>query len=263
MQPVTRKEALQHGKTTYFTGKPCGRGHIAERYASTGQCVECVKEAARAYRKELAPARVPFTVTATTRYEDEAARIERMAADDLEDKLSALDRAHVAAVARLKADTQLAKDNARAASATAVRLALQRLSDAIAAEQARQAAQSERDAQASQVQAERTALAARRAARDVFKEGLRKCRAKIAPEHVATADAYVWAVAMARCPEIEQTDVCKGPDPQFAGVQGYLMHADDVSATMDALKAYAPPSVIMPPAPDVSGDTSSSDWLHK
>jgi hypothetical protein len=265
MQIVTRKQALAQGETTFFTGKPCRKGHVTPRYASTGHCVECVKEAARGYRQELsafrAPARVP-DLTAGGTLEQHAARIERDAADDLSDKLDALDRAHVAAVARLKADTQLAKDNARAASARAVRVALAALADAMDADRVRHAAQTEREALVAQHQAERQALAARVAARDAFKAGLRKCRAKIAPEHVETANAYVWAVAMARCAEVEQEDVCLGADRVYAGVQGYMMHADDVTATMDALKAYAPPSVVVPPAPEVAADTDSSDWLH-
>ena len=28
----------------YFTGKPCKRGHIAQRFKSTGTCVECNRE---------------------------------------------------------------------------------------------------------------------------------------------------------------------------------------------------------------------------
>lgn len=38
-----RKEAAARGDKTYFTGKPCRRGHIAARTVSTGNCVECRK----------------------------------------------------------------------------------------------------------------------------------------------------------------------------------------------------------------------------
>jgi len=31
-------------RNRYFTGKPCRRGHISERYASNATCVECAKE---------------------------------------------------------------------------------------------------------------------------------------------------------------------------------------------------------------------------
>lgn len=32
---------------TYFTGKPCKRGHVAPRFTSTRNCVECNKERGR------------------------------------------------------------------------------------------------------------------------------------------------------------------------------------------------------------------------
>jgi hypothetical protein len=54
---VTRAEALAAGKKRYFTGKPCPRGHVAERYASKGNCAACLRlqpknlEAARAYSR--------------------------------------------------------------------------------------------------------------------------------------------------------------------------------------------------------------------
>jgi hypothetical protein len=41
---ITRKEARQIGQTTYFTGQPCKRGHIAAKWTSSAQCVVCEKE---------------------------------------------------------------------------------------------------------------------------------------------------------------------------------------------------------------------------
>jgi hypothetical protein len=41
--PKTRKEAKEQGATHYYTGLPCGRGHIALR-KTKGVCVECMKE---------------------------------------------------------------------------------------------------------------------------------------------------------------------------------------------------------------------------
>jgi hypothetical protein len=38
---LTRKDAKRLGLKRYFTGRPCRRGHIAERYVSTKTCVEC------------------------------------------------------------------------------------------------------------------------------------------------------------------------------------------------------------------------------
>jgi hypothetical protein len=41
MEKITRKQALALGLKRYFTGKPCCRGHVVERLASAGTCVEC------------------------------------------------------------------------------------------------------------------------------------------------------------------------------------------------------------------------------
>jgi hypothetical protein len=44
-------QAKENGLLKYATGKPCKRGHIGERYASTGQCVSCIaKQSADWYR---------------------------------------------------------------------------------------------------------------------------------------------------------------------------------------------------------------------
>lgn len=44
MNITSRKEAMAKGLKTYFTGKPCPKGHIAERYVCSWNCVECRKE---------------------------------------------------------------------------------------------------------------------------------------------------------------------------------------------------------------------------
>ena len=36
-----KNAAIAAGKDTYFTGKPCKHGHIAERHVSTNACVDC------------------------------------------------------------------------------------------------------------------------------------------------------------------------------------------------------------------------------
>jgi len=41
---VSRQEAKERGLKFYFTGKPCKRGHIAERYTSNGKCIRCEKD---------------------------------------------------------------------------------------------------------------------------------------------------------------------------------------------------------------------------
>jgi len=38
---ISRKAAFAQGLVRYFTGTPCKQGHIAERYVSTGSCIEC------------------------------------------------------------------------------------------------------------------------------------------------------------------------------------------------------------------------------
>lgn len=41
MKPVARFEALAQGLKRYFTGKPCSRGHVAERAVSHRGCLQC------------------------------------------------------------------------------------------------------------------------------------------------------------------------------------------------------------------------------
>lgn len=41
---VTRKEALEKRLTRYCTGKPCHRGHFADRYTLSCKCTICDKE---------------------------------------------------------------------------------------------------------------------------------------------------------------------------------------------------------------------------
>lgn len=39
-----REVARVAGKATYNTGKPCRKGHMADRYVSTGHCVTCQRQ---------------------------------------------------------------------------------------------------------------------------------------------------------------------------------------------------------------------------
>ncbi|QWY83261.1 HNH endonuclease protein [Rhizobium phage RHph_X2_25] len=50
--PRTRAEALEIGAKHFFTGEPCSRGHVAKRYASTGQCHACQYEHRIRWRTE-------------------------------------------------------------------------------------------------------------------------------------------------------------------------------------------------------------------
>ena len=47
MQITARKQAIESKLTRFFTGIPCGVGHIAERLTSSGECVECKRSRER------------------------------------------------------------------------------------------------------------------------------------------------------------------------------------------------------------------------
>lgn len=49
---ISRAEAKIQGLKHYFTGKPCKRGHVAERRARNGMCAECNREQSRNFRAE-------------------------------------------------------------------------------------------------------------------------------------------------------------------------------------------------------------------
>jgi 5-methylcytosine-specific restriction endonuclease McrA len=44
MEVISRKEAISKGLKRYFTGKQCVNSHVAERYTSRQQCVQCSKD---------------------------------------------------------------------------------------------------------------------------------------------------------------------------------------------------------------------------
>jgi hypothetical protein len=44
MTMARRLAAISVGAMTYDSGKPCRNNHAAERYASTGGCVQCLAE---------------------------------------------------------------------------------------------------------------------------------------------------------------------------------------------------------------------------
>jgi len=43
MTTISRERARKLGLVKYFTGKPCSRGHIVERYTGCSTCLECNK----------------------------------------------------------------------------------------------------------------------------------------------------------------------------------------------------------------------------
>ena len=48
---MDRKTAISLGAKKYYTGKPCPRGHICDRYVDKATCVECSKAASKNWMK--------------------------------------------------------------------------------------------------------------------------------------------------------------------------------------------------------------------
>jgi hypothetical protein len=78
--PMSRSAALVQGITQYFTGKPCKRGHIANRHASSGTCSVCAAAALReryAKNPEYYKARVTEWYQNNREHAQETSRIYR------------------------------------------------------------------------------------------------------------------------------------------------------------------------------------------
>lgn len=52
MKIISRAEAKELGLKRYFTGVPCKRGHVCERYTGDSKCVECKAEEVAEWRAE-------------------------------------------------------------------------------------------------------------------------------------------------------------------------------------------------------------------
>lgn len=39
---ISRDDAISNGKTRYFTGKPCRKGHTVQRFVANRCCVDCL-----------------------------------------------------------------------------------------------------------------------------------------------------------------------------------------------------------------------------
>lgn len=55
MNIITRTQAFAEGLNKYFTGVPCHRGHIAERYVKNHRCVQCQRDDSARHRAETMP----------------------------------------------------------------------------------------------------------------------------------------------------------------------------------------------------------------
>lgn len=71
---MTRNEAKRAGLQTYNTGVACARGHLSDRFTSSGDCIQCVKERTKEFRA------TPEGAKAKRKWERE--RIARKAATD-------------------------------------------------------------------------------------------------------------------------------------------------------------------------------------
>lgn len=50
---MTRRQAAEAGRTKYYTGRPCAKGHDAQRFTSTGTCVKCAAGYVKDYNKRF------------------------------------------------------------------------------------------------------------------------------------------------------------------------------------------------------------------
>lgn len=50
---MDRSEAINNGFTRYFTGRPCQRGHVADRYTKSGNCAACLLENLQAINADV------------------------------------------------------------------------------------------------------------------------------------------------------------------------------------------------------------------
>lgn len=57
--PATRAEARFYETRRFATGRPCGRGHLAPRFTTNGNCIACERERQRS-RPECIPEQLEF-----------------------------------------------------------------------------------------------------------------------------------------------------------------------------------------------------------
>jgi 5-methylcytosine-specific restriction endonuclease McrA len=116
--PKTRKEATATGAKFYFTGEPCGRGHVALR-KTKGSCVECLKEdwAIDNERRKEKP-KTAASIAAGRRYyeKNREAVIARAASRPAEEKRRARSDYKDRNVDAVRADTSVRKRRHREAT---------------------------------------------------------------------------------------------------------------------------------------------------
>lgn len=55
--PASRDAAIDGGELFYYTGLACRKGHVAKRYTTSGQCIECARATFRAKADRIKKAR--------------------------------------------------------------------------------------------------------------------------------------------------------------------------------------------------------------
>lgn len=248
---TNRNAAALAGAKTFYTGRVCRRGHKADRYTSTGQCVECMKYGSR----------------------PQVARIEANLPINVEAEIAEIQARFDRQVGHIREEAELSIRTINDRAALGVKKLTSERDDAVAMVRKRAAAltnqaallaskQEELNAQHREAQAAQEAALKASTARDAFRKVMKRIRVTIAPDRLLEAEGIVIMNAMMRCPSVTREDVCKGTDPQYP-MEVYYAHPDDWQATVDALNALAPaPRMIQ--APDVAETPApaASDWLN-
>lgn len=87
MKILNRKNAVLAGSKRYYTGKPCIQGHVAERFTTTGGCVECNSMRAKAFQstaRKVSNARLQGAFFYMLHLDDHAAALAYCQALDLQ-----------------------------------------------------------------------------------------------------------------------------------------------------------------------------------
>lgn len=77
---MTRTQAAAAGHKKYWTGRPCSKGHVSQRYVTSGVCCSCaVKAQARYNRKISAMQRGDVVEVVVSAHPDDAGAIREFA----------------------------------------------------------------------------------------------------------------------------------------------------------------------------------------
>ena len=99
---ISKAEAKKQGLKTYYTGKPCTRGHSAPRYVNSDKCIECHAE--RNKRRKRGKAIAPISGEVLPPADDWQSYADRIAAtwQEVVESIIATGRLLIEAKAKLK-----------------------------------------------------------------------------------------------------------------------------------------------------------------